>query len=210
MPNPRTKQFRLSQEYDLFAVDCWWAGLLQTGLKEIVSIEWEALGQLEWRLHIGWVAIEGGERLNVGHPQYADMMDEDLEEIMEEVLAEFEVGLHEYGVIEAKVQQWGLKEVGKTKDGDTHLIFRDDLDEAEKLIATDFLWTAYTLLGKWLRQQRTKLKELDRERRVRKEKDYFAVSVDRSLLRDTFVDQLGYHNEWLFDDVEELDLSGDE
>lgn len=65
-------------------------------------------------------------------------------------------------------------------------------------------------MGKWIRQQRTVLRELDREREVRKADDYYPVMVDRGMLRAAFVEQMGYDNEWLFDEVEEMDPSGDE
>lgn len=210
-PSIRTKRFKLSDEYHLFAIDCWWAGLLQTGLKEIVGVEWEGLGQQQFRLSVHWLPVEGGQKLNVGHPEYADMSSEDLEEIMQDLLSEFEVCHEEYEALKLKVEQWGLElSEEKARDGSHMLLYRDDLDLAEKLIATDYLWPAYISLKGFLRLQRTKLRELDRERRVRKESDYYSVQVDRGMLRETFVDQMGYDNEWLFEDVEELDCSGDE
>lgn len=209
MPRVRTKKFRVAEEYHLYAVDCWWAELLQGGLKEIVSIEWEALGQMEWRLTMGWLPVPGGAKLNVGHPQYADVSVEDLDFIMQELLADFESGLHEYSLIEEKVRQWGVSSSPDGK-GDEKITFREDLDEVEKIIATDFLWGTYTGLQRWLRQQRTKLRELSRERDIRQASDYYPVMVDRGMLRQAFETQIGYENEWLFDDAAEFDIPSDE
>lgn len=210
MPRIRTKQFRLSDEYHLFAVDCWWAELLHGGLKEIVGIEWEALGNQIWILRINWLPVKSDLKLNVGHPRYADLSSEDLDEIIQDALTEFEEAMDEYNAYKTKVEQWELSEMEPDEYGNRRLMYREDLDPAEKLIAGDFLWTRYHEVGRWLRQHRTALLELNREQEVRKADDYQPVFVDRGMLREAFVDQMGYDNEWLFDDVEEPFPSGEE
>jgi len=210
MAKVRTKQFRLSEEYHLFGVDCWWAGLLHGGLKEIVSLEWEALGNQVWVLRVNWLPVKSELRLNVGHPAYVDLSNEDLEEIIQELLVGFEYGMEEYNALKAKAEQWGLSEAPPEEDGFRRLQVRDDLDLAERLIATEFLWPRYLEVSKWLKHERTKLQELDRERAARKATDYYPVRVDRGMLREAFLVQLGYDNEWLFDDVEEPHPSGEE
>lgn len=206
----RTKKFQVSEEYHLFAVDCWWAGLLQGGLKEIVSIEWEALGNMEWRLLFNWVAVPNGPKLNVGHPEYVDMPTEVLDEILMEALDEFEETQREHGHLREKAEHWGLEEGVPDAAGRSSVTHRDDLDEAEKIIAVEYLWPAVKSLERELRRCITRMQELDRETRVRKEPDYFPVMIDRGMLRTAFVEQLGYDNEWLFDDVGEPRNAEDE
>lgn len=199
MSKARVKQFVLSEPYQLGLVDRWWAGLLYDGLRELISVEWEALGEMRWRLKVHWKNVSS-ERMNVGHPLYADIPSGIIEEVLHDDLNEFESVTHDYEILKAKAAEWGL-ESRSEPDGQSRVYFSDKLDEAERILALEYLWPTLQELEKNLAYLVTKMTELDREMKARDLPDYYAVMIDRSMLRDSFTEQIGYENEWLFVEV---------
>lgn len=200
MAKGKTKQFIIADAHQLGLVDRWWAGLLHLGMKELLRVEWEALGEMEWRLRVHWQPLPGRERLNVGHPRLSDVSTEQLEEALQDALAEFESAYSDFNHLERKAEEWGMGEE-EGPDKTTRVVFSDDLDEAEKIIALEFLWPMQGELRRLLHYLTTQMTELDQEIKARNAPDYYIVRVDRGMLRAAFLEQVGYDNEWLFEDV---------
>ena len=201
MSKLRTKQFVLSNAYQLELVDRWWAFLLQGGTKIIEHVEWEALGEMVWRLRVFWRSMPGAEKLNVGHPQYSIFSTEEMQEYMAESLEDFEAMLQDFSLLEKKVKDWELKEQAvEGEESSSRLVFRESLDGAERIIATQFLWPCYKELKRNLTHVTTRMQEIDQELKARTADDYFIIAVDRGMLRSSFLEQVGYDNEWLFEE----------
>lgn len=198
---PKNKSFQISEPYHLFKVDRWWAKLLGSGAKEILELEWEALGQLKWTLIVTYQAVPGNPALNVGHPEYADYSVEDLNALLYEALASFESAYGDFTLLESRVQMWGLKE--EVVSGQV-TIKDKGLNDIDRLIAVDFVWPEYKLLKRTCAFLAVQMREAEAELKARDASDYFAVRVDRGMLREAFLRSVGYDNDFLFEEVEFL------
>ena len=202
MGRAKSKTFVLSGPFHLFNVDRWWAGLLAQGPKEIVGVEWEALGQMKWRLRVLWQPVESDLKLNVGHPEYADYSTEDLNVLLYDALSSFETAFTDLNLLEQKVEAWELEETTPHGKKDPLLAFRADLPDVDRLIAIEYVWPAYKELQKVCRFLAVQMREVEAEVKAREDAEYFAVRVDRGMLRSTYTDQIGYDNDFLFEEVE--------
>lgn len=199
MRKPRSKTFPLSEPHHLFKVDRWWAAQLRSGAKEILSVEWQPLGQMKWTLKLTYRPVGGSPALNVGHPDYADYSLEDLNMLLYDALSNFDSAYHDFTLLESKVTAWGLKEGA---DGEMASLEDNGLDEVDRLIALYYVWPEYKSLKKVCAFLAVQMREAEAEVKARESSDYFAVKVDRGMLRDSFEEQIGYDNEFLFEEIE--------
>lgn len=201
MAKTKSRSFIISEAHHLFKVDKWWAGLLRQGTKEIVKVEWEALGMMRWKLRLSWRPISSDVKLNVGHPDYADYALEDLNHLMYEALDSFEQAYTDLTLLEKKVTLWAIEE--NPEKGEL-LSFREDLDDVDRLIAIEYVWPQYKNLRKLCSFLAIQMRETEAEIKARSESDYFSVKVDRGMLRTAYLEQVGYDNDFLFEEVEFL------
>ncbi len=164
-------------------------------------MEWEALGLMRWKLRLTWTAVDETVKLNVGHPDYADYSDEDLNYLLYEALGNFETVYTDYTLLEQKVKDWDLRE---TRDSEPTLSFRDDLSDVDRLIAIEFVWPQYKELKRLCKFLAIQMREAESELKSREAEDYYSVKVDRGMLRSAYSDQIGYDNDFLFEEVEFL------
>ncbi len=208
----RSKLFTVSYPEDLYKVDSWWAELLRKGPKELVSVIWEAQGDLVWKLRLTWESIDNTDLdLKIGLPAYSSIPTSDLLEYhmgLIEELAEVKMILVE---VQEKVDEWEIEETASISESDlpssltftfaadTRIVHKEGLSQVDSLIAKQYLWHKYKELRIIVAQNTTKIAEISKELEFRDSPDYILVNVDRGMLRQAFIEQVGHDNEWLFD-----------
>lgn len=201
---PKTKTFKVKEQFHLEKVDSWWAKQLRTGPKEIVNVTWVAEGNLSWTLSLMWQPVAADYNLAIGMPEYANISTEVMELMLTDSLEEFDDCLREFNLLEERVKLWKIEEFKEDVEGSpkkqSALRMRDDLDDLDVYIAAEYLWPRYLMVRKDLRGFITFIQELRAELEARQSSDFFMVEVDRGMLRESFSNQLGYDNMWLFDD----------
>lgn len=213
----RAKTFLISEPHDLEKVDSWWAGLLLSGAKEIVSVEWTANGNLSWNIQVNWKPIPDSELpFKVCMPAYASFTADDLQELLEDVQNEYFTIQQHLKLFSGKIKDWDIMELESVDlpdeldehmmdfDIDPSLSYGSKLDTVEKIMVSEFLWPSYKSLKKALLLCETRIAEISKELELRSDSSYTVVHVDRGMLRKAFRKQLGYDNRWLFATEEEL------
>jgi len=219
----RTKTFAISDIEDLEKVDGWWAGLLRNGAKEINSIEWVAKGDLSWTLKIHWAALDNESLpFNVCMPAYSSCSLEELTDVLDEVISERQNVIFHLKMLRKKVEEWGIIEVLPTNAlavedmqagevplfaehlVDPTLLYGPKLDLMDKIMASEFLWPSYKNMKRGLLMLDARIEEVKKEIEHRSDSSYTVVYVDRGMLRESFTEQVGYDNKWLFALDEEL------
>lgn len=218
----KKKTFTVTDPFDLEKVDKWWAGLLSTGAKEIIKVEWAANGDLVWRLTINWSPITDADLpFNVCMPAYSDRTVEDLEDLLDAVSMEKEILSNNIKLFKGKIDDWGISEITLTAEInyeemsiedllsdfmiDPTLTYAPTLDSVDKIMVSEFLWPSYKSMTRRLLMCEAKIAEIEQELEHRNDSSYTVVHVDRGLLRREFKDQLNYDNKWLFASDEEID-----
>lgn len=209
MARIRKKTFTILDVHHFTKIDSWWAGLLHKGPKEIVDLKWESHGDLNYQLSVYWQPVDQDFSLNVGLPAYTDFTTEELLMMLEDVEGHLLQIKADQDIITAKLHEWGVSQaatferitlMGYEGEVETRLRFRPEADEAEKYIVCEFLWPQAKLINKAYAMCKAKIAELQREIESRESADYFIVEVDRGRLRQSFTEQVGFDNEWLFDE----------
>ena len=219
MSASRTKSFTVSDHDDLDKVDGWWAGLLRKGPKEITDLEWVSNGDLVWVLKLTWSKLDiEAMPFNVCMPAYAGYTVESLNIMLESISSERRAIRSNRRIFKKKLDDW---EVIETEDHDPeydeynesnvmdfaidpHLAYASKLDVVEKIMVSEFLWPCFKAMQRALLMCEARIEELKKEIEHRGNPTYTVVHVDRGMLRDKFVDQMGYDNKWLFATDEEL------
>lgn len=212
----KTKTFTISDHESLDKVDSWWAGLLRNGPKEIVEIEWTSSGDLIWLLKLTWKKLDlDTEPFNVCMPAYAHLSLEDLHEIYEITTDELGNIKSNLGVFKKKLDDWEIIEIDPNEDqmpSDDELSFGIDpglnyaskLDVVEKIMVSEFLWPYYKSMVRSYLMLEARIEELAKEIEHRNDTSYTVVRMDRGMLRNSFVEQVGYDNKWLFASDDEI------
>lgn len=224
----RTKSFAISDPQDLERVDAWWATLLRKGAKEIIGTEWVANGDLSWSLKVSWAPVDATDLVfNVCMPAYAQFSLEDLSELLQAVQHERNSLAKSLKMLRLKVEEWELIELDPMSvpveiydemeegdmeveeslahfDIDPSISYGAKLDVVDKIMASEFLWPSYKGAKRAILMCDARIEEVKKEIEYRNDPDYTIVHVDRATLRESFVEQLGYDNKWLFATEEEI------
>ena len=219
MAATRTKSFTVSDEQDLEKVDGWWAGLLRKGPKEISNIEWVANGDLVWILKLSWSKLDiDSLPFNVCMPAYSGFSVDDLNEMLSSLITDRDSIHNNIKLFKTKIEDWEVIESGEPNNEydeyndsnimdfgiDPNLSYATSLDVVEKIMVSEFLWPCYKALLRALLMCDTRAEEVKKEIEHRSDPSYSVVHVDRGMLRSSFTEQIGYDNQWLFANDEEL------
>jgi len=219
MAATRTKSFSISDEHDLEKVDEWWAGLLRKGPKEISNIEWIANGDLVWILKLTWSKLDiDSLPFNVCMPAYSGFSVEDLKEMQTSLVMDRDNIKNNIKLFKSKIEDWEVIESSEHNHEydeynstnimdfsiDPNLTYSSGLDVVEKIMVSEFLWPCYKAMIRTMLMCDTRIEEVNKEIEHRSDQTYTVVHVDRGMLRTSFIDQIGYDNQWLFASEDEL------
>jgi hypothetical protein len=223
----RTKSFVVSDHDDLERVDGWWANLLRKGPKEITDVMWESNGDLVWTLKLTWGSLDiENMSFNVCMPAYAGMSVEDLHGLLASIDHERLVISKNRRLFKNKIEDWEVIESGEHNHEydeynasnimdfgiDPTLSYASKLDVVDKIMVSEFLWPCYKAMTRAVLMCETRIEEIKREIVQRADPTYTVVHVDRGMLRNSFIEQIGYDNKWLFASDDEIfeDYIGDD
>ena len=227
MATTRSKSFAISDPQDLERIDNWWAALLRKGAKEILTTEWVANGDLSWSIRVFWTPVDSADlSFNVCMPAYASFSVDDLTDLLSAIEYERAVISQNLKLLSRKVEDWELIEVEPSQaqyeetdsdgeiandfDVDPSLSYAAKLDVVDKLMASEFLWPNFKNMKRALLMCDARIAEVKKEIEYRGDSSYTVVHVDRGMLRESFIEQLGYDNKWLFATEDELFEEEDE
>ena len=217
MSSGRTKSFTVSNPLDIDKIDFWWTSLLRNGPKEIEEVEWLSQGDLVWKLRLKWKPVSGTNlEMKVCMPAYSHLPLEGLGEVLEALNEERRSVARNLFIFSKKIEDWEVTERISSELGiDTPseddffvnptLSYGVKLDTAEKIMVSEFLWPNYKNLMRILAMFEARIAEVEKEIQMRQDSNYSVVRIDRGMLRDTFIEHVGYDNKWIFASDEELE-----